>query len=170
VMSHSIQPIRIYCIDTSALVNMKILYPEDIFSSLWRNLESLINKGFLISPSEVLEELRKKDDELLKWALVHKTMFKDLDADQLEKVRSILRRFPGLVDFQKATPDADPFIIALAICEEQQRTLWDEHRIVISEEKPANSGARPKIPDVCKSYGVECISLTELFRKENWQF
>jgi len=147
---------------------MKILYPQDIFPSLWRNLETLINKGSLISPCEVLEELRKKDDELLKWALVHKSMFKDLDADQLEKVRNILRRFPGLVDFQKATLDADPFIIALVMREEQQRTLWDEHRIVTSEEKPANPGARPKIPDVCESYGVECISLMRFFRKENW--
>jgi len=162
--------IKIYSIDTSALINMKILYPQDIFLSLWRNLETLINQGRLISPQEVFEELRKKDDELLEWAETYKSMFKNLDADQLEKVRDILRRFPRLIDPQKTTPDADPFVIALAMCKERQRTFWDEHRIVVSEEKLAGPGARPKIPDVCKSYGVECISLTELFRKENWQF
>jgi len=97
-------------------------------------------------------------------------MFKNLDANQLEKVRDILRLFPNLVDFRKTTPDADPFIIALAMCEEQQRTLWEEQHIVVSEEKPACSGAHPKIPDVCKSYGVECIPLMDFFRKENWQF
>lgn len=123
---------------------MKILYPQDIFPSLWRNLESLINQGRLISPQEVFEELKKKDDELLEWAETYKSMFKNLDAD--------------------------PFVIALARCKERQRTFWDEHRIVVSEEKLAGPGSRPKIPDVCKSYGVECISLTELFRKENWQF
>ncbi|MCD6318324.1 DUF4411 family protein [Candidatus Aerophobetes bacterium] len=164
------ESIKIYCIDTSALIDMKILYPQDIFSSLWKNMEKLIKQRRLISPYEVLEELRKKDDELLKWAEIHKSMFKNLDANQLEKVRDILRLFPNLVDFQKTTPDADPFVIALAMCEEQQRTLWEEQRIVVSEEKPAHPGARPKIPDVCKSYGVECISLMEFFRKENWQF
>jgi len=161
--------IRIYCIDTSALINMKVLYPQDIFPSLWRNLESLINQGRLISPQEVLEELRKKDDELRKWGEAHKSMFKKLDANQLEKVRDILGRFPDLIDPQKTTPDADPFIIALAMCEEQQRTLWEERRIVVSEEKPATPGGRPKIPDVCTYYGITHIPLTELFRKENWK-
>ena len=163
------QVIKTYCIDTSALVDMKLLYPKDIFPSLWKNFESFIDNGRLISPQQVFEELKKRDDELLEWVTIHKIMFRELDTRQCEKVRDILTRFPKLIDPQKITPDADPFVIALAMCPELY--LWGkESRIVISSEKLGGRGARPKIPDVCNAYGITYMSLTEFFRKENWRF
>lgn len=153
-----------YCMDTSALIDLKELYPRDIFPSLWKSIERLISERRLIAPREVLKELETyevKEDELLKWAKRHKGMFKDLDAEQLQHVRNILANFPHLVDPTKTTPDADPFIIALAI---------SEGCTVITSEKPANPGARPKIPDVCARHNVKSISLLEFFRQEKWKF
>ena len=105
-----------YCIDTNALIDLwRRFYPLDIFPSLWKDLEALIPEDYLIAPREVLNELEKWDDELLKWAKNHKKMFKDLDYDQMQQVTKVLKDFPSLVDPDKTTPDADPFVIALAI-------------------------------------------------------
>jgi len=153
-----------YCMDTSALIDLKKLYPHNIFPSLWENFEKLISQGRLITPREVLNELQSfidKDDELLRLAKKHKKMFKDLDNEQQQHVRNILQSFPRLIDEEKTTPDADPFIIALAMT---------ENTTVITSEKPANPGARPKIPNVCEKYNVKCISLVEFFAEQKWKF
>lgn len=153
-----------YCIDTSALVDLKELYIRDTFPSLWKSIENLISQGRIIAPREVLEELKRygdKDDELLRLAKKHKKMFKDLDYEQQQQLRNILRDFPDLPDVDKMTPDADPLIIALAIC---------KGCAVITSEKPANPGARPKIPNACEKYNVKCISLIEFFIEQKWKF
>lgn len=150
-----------YCIDTNALIDLwRRFYPSDIFPSLWKDLEDLISENCLIAPREVLSELGKWDDELLKWAKKHKKMFKDLDYDQMQEVTKILKDFPSLVDPNKTTPDADPFVIALAISKD-----WT----VVTSEKPS-TGGRAKIPDVCKKCNVKCISLIEFFREQKWTY
>lgn len=159
-----------YCIDTSALISLwKRTYSPDVFRSLWKNLENLISQGRLIAPREVLNELEKygdKDDELLKWAKRHRGMFEDLDYNQLNLVQDILKHFPNLVDANKTIPDADPFVIALAMAKR-----WT----VITSEQPtnltANPSARPKIPNVCEYFNVKCYyDLLEFFREEKWEF
>lgn len=159
-----------YCIDTNALIDLwRRRYAPDVFRSLWKNLENLISEGRLIAPREVLNELEKygdKNDELLKWAKKHKEMFKDLDYDQLNQVRDILKHFPTFVDTNKTTPEADPFVIALATSKG-----W----MVITPEQPANltanPAARPKIPNVCEQSNTKCIyELLEFFREEKWVF
>lgn len=159
-----------YCIDTSAIISLwKRAYSPDVFRSLWKNLESLISNGRFIAPREVLNELEKyvdKNDELLKWAKKHRRMFKDLNEEQINQVQNILKYFPNLVDPNKLTPEADPFVIALAMS-----IGWT----VITSEKPANltanPAARPKIPDACGHFNVKCIhDLLEFFRIEKWEF
>lgn len=151
-----------YCIDTNALIDLwRRFYPPDIFTSLWKKIENLISQGELIAPREVFSELEKQDDELFKWVKKHKKMFKDLDNEQMNLMREIERHFPNLIDARKETPDADPFVIALAISKG-----WT----VITSEKSASPGGPPKIPDVCENYNVKCISLIEFFREQKWEF
>jgi hypothetical protein len=148
-----------YVIDTSALIDLKP-YPRDIFKTLWENLETLIREGNMIAPTEVLEELRRQRDDLLEW--VKKSRFVvDLEPEQLAFVAEIERDFPDLVDKDKTTPEADPFVIALA-----RAKGWK----VVSQEKAAKPRARPKIPDVCPRYGVEYLSLFDFFREKKWEF
>ena len=56
-----------YVVDTSSLIELK-KFPDDVFPTLWKNIEVLINKGFMVSPREVLNELSVQDDMLKKWA------------------------------------------------------------------------------------------------------
>lgn len=150
-------PDSVYCIDTSALIHLKRLYPMDIFQSVWQELGRLARSGRLIAPHEVFKEIEFKDDELLQWAKRHRRMFRKLDAEQARKVREISETFPSLTDPNKEIPDADPFIIALAV-------------IVVTQESRGRSKGKIQIPDVCDHYGLECIAALELFRRENWKF
>ena len=106
-------PDPVYCIDTSALIHLKRLYPMDVFESVWQELGRLARSGRLIAPYEVFKEVEFKDDELLGWAKRHSRMFRRLDAGQARKVREISQRFPSLTDPNKEIPDADPFIVAI---------------------------------------------------------
>ncbi len=159
---------NIYVIDTSSLIDLKP-YPADIFNTLWQNLGTLAKKGRIISTTEVLEELKKKDDEITNWAKSNNSIFKTLNPSHLAKVREILTNFPELVDPDSENPQADPFIIALALCPEVQQRLVQTIKVVVSQER-SKKGGRPKIPDVCAHYKIVCINLFELFRQENWKF
>lgn len=161
----------IYCIDTSALIDLKQLYPSDVFSTLWKKLDELVKQGRLIAPREVLKEIEEKDDELLRWVKKHKKMFKKLNQQQVEVVKEIQQRFPTLVDPAKEIPDADPFVIALAIAESKKtkELLFKDQYIVITQEKPSRGG-KPKIPDVCQHYRIAWMPVGELFKKEQWRF
>lgn len=151
-----------YCVDTSALVDLRRrLYPPDVFPSLAARVQTIITEGNLVAPREVLKELEKVDDEVLRWAKQHEKMFSNLDSQQRDLAHEILAQFPRRVDSDKTIPDADPFVIALA-----RAKRWT----VITSEKPATPGGRPMIPDVCQHYEVECLGLLDFFRKRGWSF
>jgi len=149
-----------YCIDTSALIDLWRQYPRDIFAGLWKHLERLVSEGNLVAPHEVLKELMQKEDELLGWALKNKRMFIDLDSEQQQLVRSLLKKFPSLVDPSKSIPDADPFVVALG----------KKSYTVVTHEKARGPGSSIRIPDVCARENIECISLHQMFREEHWEF
>jgi len=160
-----------YVIDTSSLIELK-KFPNDVFPSLWKNMEALIAEGFMISHKEVLKELSYQDDTLKKWAQKQKKFFKELDAYQIKIVKEILKKYPSLAKSESESPSADPFVIALAIELERdpQKTLDPsvKKRVVVSEERLR--GMRVRIPFVCKEYGIECITMIEMCRSEGWKF
>jgi hypothetical protein len=160
-----------YCTDTSALIELHATYGSDVFVSLWQNVAGLVKEGRLIAPREVLREIEKKDDDLLKWVKKHRKIFREQEIEQVQRAQEILSHFANLIDPAKEIPDADPFVVALAIIENTKReeTLFKGHCIVVTQEKPSR-GNRPKIPDVCQHYDIECISVAGLFRKEGWKF
>ena len=65
----------VYVVDTSALVDASIRHPQDTFPNVWKRLSGIVTDGRLISPTEVLKELEKKDDDVLSWC---KTKFQDV--------------------------------------------------------------------------------------------
>jgi len=150
-----------YCIDTSALIDLNESYPQDIFPTIWKNLEKIIYQGRLIAPKEVYKELEKIEDKLLNWAKKHKVIFKNLNLQQISLVKNnILKNFPKLVDQFKQGPQADPFIIGLAITESCS---------IITSERSGPS-YRPRIPDVARHYGIKCLSLIDFFREQKWKY
>lgn len=108
-----------YCIDTSGLTHIwRDFYPPSIFPSLWGDIEQCISDGLLIAPDEVLEELKRGDDDLLEWARVRTDLFVRHTEDIQNIVTSILAdpEHVKLIYSKHADiyTDADPFVIAAA--------------------------------------------------------
>lgn len=152
-----------YCIDTCALIDLwRRYYPPDVFETLWQDVEKLVLDRKLVAPEQVYEEIKKQDDELQDWAKEHKMMFESLTKDQLTTVRKILGEYPELVDEEKTSEEADPFLIAQAKCRD-----WT---VITSEQSSSHPNSPPKIPDVCEDFDIECYDLIQFFREEGWQY
>ena len=140
-----------------------ISYPIEVFPSTWDSVGDIAKIGEVISPREVLREIEVRDDQLYTWARRHIT-FQKLDSEQQTIVRDIMSKYSALVDLSKPTPDADPFVIALA---------KSKNCIVITQENYVNLGgpkSKPKIPNVCEAYKVKWIRILDLFKEKGWQF
>ena len=154
-----------YSLDTSALIAaFHERYPIANFPSLWRKIETLIENGRL-KMSQIVFDEAMRDTEIKQWC--DKYQLKPdfqvvIDESVQEKVSEVLSEFPRLVDNRTGKSGADPWVIALA--------LTNENYIVVTEENPTNSEIRPKIPDVCAYFNLQCIKVVDLIKRENWIF
>jgi hypothetical protein len=160
-----------YCVDTSALIDLNYLYPRSVFPTLWRNMDILVEGDRLIAPSDVLEELKRGDDDLTGWAKKQKRMFRPQNAELLREVSEILKVVPDLADPDRIRPvHADPFVVALARIEHQraQTELLSAGCAVVCHE--GRGKLRLRIPDACDRFGIECLRFQALFAREGWSF
>ena len=105
-----------FCLDTCSLIDLRTRhYPPDLFPSLWEVIDEKASDGSLIVADEVLVEVRKKDDDLLKWLKDRSEMVIPTTEEVQGSVIEILDRFPRLVNTQKGRSQADPFVVATAI-------------------------------------------------------
>jgi hypothetical protein len=155
--------------DSSSLIELNRHNPIDVFPSVWRNMESLISKGLLVAPTEVLHEISERDDQLAKWAKEQNDFFRDPTEKQIEILKGILKDYPSMVREDRKY-DADSWVIALAIemTTDSQQTLIPIKRIVVTEEKLR--GEKIRIPYVCQKYNIDSIDIIEMFRIEGWKF
>jgi hypothetical protein len=164
--------LTVYCIDTSSLTHLKYQYPQENFGSLWKACADLVAAKRLIAPRHVLRELEKIDDEdeLRAFAKQNGEMFLPLDAEQTAAAAEIVNRFAGLIDTLAPIPQADPYVVALAICTSRRTGA---RCVVIAEEKPTAypaPGHPAKIPNVCQAYELQCLPLRKLISAERWSF
>lgn len=152
----SIQSLK-YVIDTCSFTALQRVYPTDVFPGVWDLMDKLATDGLIGSVEDVMEELKSQDDFLHKWARRHKKIFLPLDGEIQAQATRILSTHETLVDLKKRKSGADPFIIATAIV---------VSGTVVTEERPSGGPPKVKIPDVCKSYKVPCITILELLRAE----
>jgi hypothetical protein len=151
---------QVYCIDTSSLIAAwQERYPIENFPRFWERVDALIGDERLIAPIEVLNEMKKRSDELHAWLKARPSMFRELDdAIQIEAAQ-VLAHFPRLVGERKLRTSADPFVIALARVEGLE---------LVTDEKPTGKHDRPNIPDVCTALGMTSMGLLDLIRAEKW--
>ena len=159
----------VYCIDSSSLMELSRQYPKSSFPTLWVKIDTLIEAGRLISPEEVLNEIKRGDDSLVEWAKKRRQMFIPLDSDQARIAGQILASSKDLIDPLGEAPQADPFLIALAKVrnDSTEKQLFDRKHVVVTQEGRHKPN---KIPQVATRFGVESIRLLDLFEKENWKF
>jgi hypothetical protein len=150
-----------YSLDANVLIYAwHEVYSPDFLPPFWERLDALIREGRAVLSEEVYEELRRKSDDLFAWIKQRpQAIVPHTDAVQAAASR-ILSTHPLLVKARKNRSGADPFVIAVAMC---------EHCTVVTQEGPGSDNA-PKIPDVCRAYRVPYQSLRDLIRDEGWRF
>lgn len=154
----------IYSVDTSALVDAwRVWYPPDTHPSLWEKIDGIAREGRLFISDMVLEELHDRDDDLASWCDARETFLCcPSDIDVQESLREIINAHPNLgATIPGGKNFADPYVIAAA----RVRSA-----IVVSHEKRTNNLNGPKIPDVCRAYGIEYRRLPDVIRAEGWRF
>ncbi len=158
-----------YIIDTSSLIELNQRHPVDVFPSVWRKIEDLINSNRLFAPREVYDEISRIDDLLFDWSKKQPKMFIEPTVEQITIVKEILSKYPSLIRIDRKY-DADPWVIAVAIemIRNPQQALEKIKRIVVTEEKLR--GNKIKIPFVCQDYSIEAIDILNMFRMEGWTF
>jgi len=163
-------PENLYVIDTSSLINLARWNPHDMYVTVWQNVEGLVSDGRLVAPQAVLDEISVGSDQLALWAKRHKMMFKTLTRTQITQATKILKDWPSLAEPDKESTVADPFVVALALDKNTSPTLMEvgRSRVVVCDE--SSRRGRIKIPHVCSSLGVTCITALDMFRTEGWQF
>ncbi len=155
----------VYSLDLSALfAAFNERYPIANFPGFWSKMEELIKSDRLIM-AEVAFEKALKDEGVKNWCNDNQlaSYLRSVTDDALQrKVSEILLLFPKLLDDRRGKSGDDPWVIALA--------MVTQNCIVVTEEQSTRTRDRPKIPDVCAHFNLECIQLVELVQREEWIF
>lgn len=150
-----------YCFDTSSLLEAwGFSYRPKSFPSFWVKLEALIADGRCAIPEEVRYEIENDANDLIGWVRTQKGLVVDFSREQELVVQRVMREYPRLINLKKNKGWADPFVIALATCQD---------RTVVTEEKP-NVQDPPRIPFICRQLGIASMNLAEMIEQEEWTF
>lgn len=124
-------------------------------------VDAAIAAGELVSPDEVLHELRRGEDVLAETLSSREGLFLPLDDAQMAAVAEVMQDCPGLVNEEAERGRADPFVVALARA---------RHGTVVTGERSRRAPTAPfKIPDACAHYGIPCIDWFAFLREVGWQ-
>ena len=150
-----------YCLDTGVFIESwwKHYRPKN-FRSFWSRLEEGLKSGLLLSPMLVLEELKRKDDEVYRWTASVRTFFIELDGDLQTAQEGVINQFPKLINQARGRSLCDPWVIALA----QVRACP-----VVTYET-IGSDNKPKIPNVCHALDIRCMTVGDLIEELGWEF
>ena len=156
----------VYSLDLSSLfAAFNERYPVGNFPGFWSKIVELIRNDRLKMQEVAFDKAVKDDEGFEKWCDENqlKSYLRQTTDDAVQgKVAEILKKFTRLLDDRKGKSGDDPWVIALA--------MVTHNCIVVTEEKHTYSTDRPKIPDVCDYFNLECIQLVELVQRENWVF
>lgn len=154
-----------YLIDTNFLGTITNLYPDDVFPTLWNELENTLFTDDVFFHAEVDAELRKWGHPKLQWYLDHVQPKQILQTDEaeLEEYERVTLWAEEKQDpaYKQAAVDdflnvADSWLVASGA---------RHGYIIVSNETPApNAIKRIKIPDAAAAFNVECKTLLEFLR------
>ena len=157
-----------YCIDTNVIVSFMRgtddeHYGADVFPDQWRFLEAHMQQGDIVAPRKVEEELgkwHKTIKAMPAWLTKHQYLFCDIESDiQLELAKRITCAYEAYALSENYLGDLEVMSLAGA----RKLTV-----ISLESSKSTPSKSRPKIPDVCKEFGIDCVSLPGFLRREGF--
>ena len=150
-----------YLIDSSSILAQKPsdALPRQVHKSLWEKIEKSIQEQTIATCSEIEEEV-KKDNIVGNWFGSTQCVILPIDDKVQKNVRRIVTEHPKMICFSggKGSSSGDAFLIA---------TAMKYNLAIITEEKKDKQN---KIPIICKDYGIQTMSITELCVAEGWVF
>ena len=154
----------LHLLDANVLIRAHAdYYPLDRLPPFWAWLLSMAEGSRVAIPLEIYEEVCRSPDLLGQWLRrpeVREAMVLDEPTDMAAVQTVIARGYAqDLNDVELVTVARDPFLVAAA--------LGGPGRVVVTREvsKPKKQRANRKVPDVCATFGIECISDFELWRR-----
>ena len=177
-MSEPDQPVFLYVVDTSFLIEIHKRYPERTLPGIWRDLDLLIREGRVVAPEYVKSEINRQDDELTSWVNRHDEMFEGISTELWATTGVVVNAFPRTAHALSQRADhADPFVVGLAMKLVKQARFEPRSIAVVAEEKGKlaenpilRDNEIEKIPDVCQKLGIPCITHLEMFKREGFRF
>ena len=154
----------LFSFDSSAFIHAwHRAYRPKNFPSFWTNLEESILAGHIVTSTEVLVELGKKDDDVHKWCKrLAGAVSVEVDDEQQAHMQHIMGTYPRLVDTVRGRSGADPFVIAIARTRPKQ--------IVVVSEEDFGKKDSPRIPNVCSAEKIRCLKLADFIENRGWSF
>ncbi len=141
-------------------------FPMDVIPSFWVKLKELADAGKIISLDKVKDEIYKNEDELKFWceANLPASFFKD-SSEVLDAYKEVVqwayskRENPysqSALDVFMEADAADAWLVAYALKHKQP--------LVTNEVAAPESKKSIKIPDACRSFGVQTFQPMEMLR------
>jgi len=155
-------PFPFFSFDTSAFINgQRDIFRPTTFEPLWDAIAKMIEAQDILAVDEVKREIRRKDDDVAKWVLSQRGLFVSLEHDIQKATKEVLTACPRLMAQHGANRNsADPFVVGLALA---------RGGTVVTQETPANSPRKPRIPDACLAVGVPWMTLPDFVDAQRWQ-
>ena len=150
---------EVYIIDMSSLKELHDRYPKNVFPTIWQKIASLIQDGQLHSHIEVYREIKNTiypKDKLLQWSNKNKKIFSGIDDCQNNQIQNIRLQYNLSYwqnEMNRPAPWADPYLIAMAICEQA---------IIITQENKTKAN---RIPPIALQFGTRSLNLLEFFQE-----
>lgn len=160
---------NIYFIDTGAFVKIFSSNPAEL-DRIWEKLEELFLNGRMFSHQIVYDEITtdsKRPDLLSKKITPMQAYFKPMSFEQAQSVSGIIKKFPDLIDPGNEKEEAGPWLIASAVQEQKQLSLFNPEKKVYIVSEQGESEANI-IPSVCKSFGLGYLNLLGFFQLNGW--
>ena len=151
-----------YIVDTSSIIAARReQYAPIVFKKFETDFVKGLVGGTLWMPPQVLEELRKKDDDIFRWAKVidNQSPHAALKAIYRQDVEDLVASFsPKHTALAKKQNSADLPVMAWA-------KLLDAS-VVTQESQVAQS----RIPSACQLEEILCVNLLGMMRQLTWQY
>ena len=168
----------VYLIDTSAIIDAKKHhYSFGRQRPFWLWLARQIHIGKVVVIAQVCDEIAVGNDELAEWIAGFAEQARSEPVSYPGHLREmeewIMANYPEdafqlFTDVSKeGMKPADPYLISHAL--HQQEQGLEEH-VVVTQEVPSFPGGKVKIPDVCRKFGVRCITLSEMLAEAGVDF
>lgn len=156
-----------YLLDSNVFIAAKNLYyGMDFCPAFWDWLDESNRDGKVFSIEKVKDELEAGEDELANWASARGDEFFLMpDPDVLQA----MGRVADWVDNSSYTPAAKHAFLQVADYWLVAQALAGRF-VVVTQEKPAGTRHRIKIPDVCVQLRVKVMTPFEMLRRERARF